>query len=152
MKILIICLILIGTLFFTSEISPAIYPSDPTLDEMFQMAGVRYNIDWKLIKAVAIVESRLDPNAIGDHKRSVGIMQVSIGLAQFYDLKRGDLFNPYINIHIGASHLSYLIQKYGLKKGIRIYNAGERRFFSGRYSNDYYHAVIRNYYDLIRLT
>ena len=128
------------------ELGVSTHPTNPTIDEIFQIAGVRYGVDWKLIKAVATVESKLYPDAIGDRKKSIGLMQVHVALAYQYKITRRMLMNPYINIHMGAYQLSYLIKRYGLRKGLQMYNLGETKYFKGkRRAMGYYKRVMREY-------
>ena len=126
------------------------YPSNPTLNETFQIAGARYGVDWKLAKAVAIVESELNPQAIS-HKGAIGIMQIHPGLANWYKISKKLLFNQYVNIHIGTSYLSLLTKRYGLKPGLQMYNLGETKYHNRKRSIGYYNRVLKGYHLQIRI-
>lgn len=47
-----------------------------TYDDIYKAKGRKYNVDWKLIKAHAIVESGENPNAVNPNDPSYGMMQV----------------------------------------------------------------------------
>ncbi len=149
LKFLLTSLILICILF-PMRLDYSTHPSNPTLNETFQIAGVRYGVDWKLAKAVAIVESELFPRAVS-HKGAIGIMQIHPSLADWYRISKQLLFNSYINIHIGASYLSLLTKRYGLKPGLQMYNLGETKYHNKMRNIGYYNRVLKEYQLQIRI-
>ena len=126
------------------------HPPNPTLNETFQIAGSRYGVDWKLAKAVAIVESELLPRAIS-HRGAIGIMQIHPSLAYWYRISKKLLFDPYINIHIGTSYLSLLTKRYGLRPGLQMYNLGETKYHNRKRNIGYYNRVLKEYHLQIRM-
>lgn len=102
------------------------------LDDLFQKYGKQYEVDPALIKAVASVESSLDPMAKNPSDPSYGLMQVMFP-QQFNTNPPGwesiqepsDLYDPKTNVKIGAWLLANNISKLGLKRGIGAYNHSE---------------------------
>lgn len=117
------------------------------LDSLFQKWGNIYSLDWKLIKAVATVESELSPSAIGDDGVSFGLMQIQIATAKGYGMTDAEnLLDPDTNIKYGAKFLSDMIVKYGLDSGVQIYTLGEPKFLKKGYrAQDYLNRVIKTY-------
>ena len=149
LKFLLTFLILICILI-PMRLGYSTHPSNPTLNQTFQIAGSRYGVDWKLAKAVAIVESELNPKAIS-HKGAIGIMQIHPSLAYWYKINKSLLFNLYINVHIGTSYLSLLTKRYGLGVGLQMYNLGETKYHNGMRSFGYYNRVLKEYRSQIRV-
>lgn len=48
-------------------------------DDCFKTAGKENNIDWHLLKAIAITESKLEPRAKSQDGQAIGLMQVRAG-------------------------------------------------------------------------
>ncbi len=76
-----------------------------------------------LIKAVALVESGLDPHAVSP-KGAQGLMQLMPETARQYGVT--DVFNPLANLEAGAQHLRSLLDAFDgdLKLALAAYNAG----------------------------
>lgn len=72
-------------------------------DYIFIREALRFNLSFKLLKAIAITESGLNPKAINNNSNGTsdyGLMQInSIHLRRFKDITKEDLFNPSINIY-----------------------------------------------------
>ncbi|MER3418985.1 MAG: hypothetical protein C4343_07885, partial [Chloroflexota bacterium] len=96
------------------------------LENIFLAAAAGNDIDYRLLIAVARVESSLNPQAKSP-AGACGLMQLMPATAAKYQVSQEQLFNPEINVEIGARHLSYLIKRYGgdLKTALAAYNAGE---------------------------
>lgn len=95
----------------------------------FDQAASRYQVDPLLLRAIARVESGFNPVAIGKNASSedIGVMQINTTwlpvLAQ-HGISRKHLFDPCINIHIGAWVLSHNIASMGATwKAVGAYNA-----------------------------
>ena len=116
-----------------------------SLDSLYKQFGALNNIDPKLIKAIAIVESNENPNAIGDDGKSFGLMQVSEVVGASYGLNKEDLMIPTFNIQAGSGFLAQMIKKYGLEGGIQAYNLGETKFLEGFSSPTYLTNVLKYY-------
>jgi soluble lytic murein transglycosylase-like protein len=92
---------------------------------IIQKTALRYNIDPALIKAIIMVESQYDPNAISG-KGAMGLMQLMPVTAR--SLGVDDIFNPEQNIHAGVRHFKFLLKQFDgdIKLALAAYNAGSR--------------------------
>ena len=101
-------------------------------ENYFVEAGKKYGIDPQLLWAIAKTESQLNPNALNQNNKNgsydIGIMQInSIHLNELwtkYGISEDDLYNPRLNIHIGAKILKDRLNKHNnnLINGITCYN------------------------------
>lgn len=97
----------------------------------FALAGDEFKIDWRVIYAIALVESNMNANAINFNKnRSVDIGLMQINSIHQHDLnKRGiainDLFDPCKNVIAGAWILkrSIINADGDLWKGVGYYHS-----------------------------
>ncbi len=130
------------------------------LDALFQKHGAAHGVDWRLLKAVALVESHLNPRAENPDGLSAGIMQIycrparSGGCANRFDMAawppatREHLYDPDYNIGLGAEILDWNIRRYGLHRGIAAYNQWSARLtpHGQPFPNQYYvDKVLREY-------
>ncbi len=106
-------------------------------ENYFEIVGKHFKIDPKILYAIAKHESNLNPYALNYNKNGtydVGLMQINtIHLDTLNNLgyKDKDLWNPKVNIYMGALVLSKCFKKYGVTiNGITCYN--------GRISNNPY--------------
>jgi membrane-bound lytic murein transglycosylase C len=87
---------------------------------MLQAAAERYDLDIHLLHAIAETESRFNPHAVSP-AGAVGVMQLmptsggldamrSLGLPRLPT--RNELYNPKINIELGARYVALLDQHY----------------------------------------
>jgi len=96
----------------------------------WEEASERYNVPIPLLKAIAEVESDFDPYAkeILKETESVGLMQINsfwLEILKTYGITQKQLYEPCININIGAWILSMEIERYGLTwQAVGAYNAG----------------------------
>ncbi|WP_426575568.1 lytic transglycosylase domain-containing protein (plasmid) [Xenorhabdus stockiae] len=105
----------------------------------FEEAGLRYKIDPLLLRSVAIVESRLNPQAVGKNRdkqgritsRDYGLMQINeIHIPGLRTLgiirdKQDLLNNSCLNVQIGAWVLAKHLKKCGVSwECLGSYNAG----------------------------
>ncbi len=110
-----------------NEIDPNLIarPDDINLDGLFHDWGGKTNLDWRLLKAIGWVESKLNPDAIGP-MGEYGIMQVlcpqTLYLANWPPSDCAELFDPDYNIQIGSRILEYNVSTHGARKGIAMYN------------------------------
>lgn len=86
---------------------------------LIKQASIKYNIDEKLIKSIVYVESSGNQYAKSS-SNAIGLMQIKPSAAglDIYRLigKKGqpsirELYNPKININIGASYINLLKKK-----------------------------------------
>ncbi|MEB0141186.1 MULTISPECIES: lytic transglycosylase domain-containing protein [unclassified Undibacterium] len=95
-------------------------------------AGARYQIDPVLLRAIAIVESGLNPQAFHYNKNGtydIGIMQINNShlprLSKFGITKKNLLSDPCVSIMTGAWILSEFIERSGYTwNAVGAYNAG----------------------------
>lgn len=90
-------------------------------DAMFQAAGRKYGVDWRMLKARAVSESRMRPGAQGVATRqrdgsivqALGLMQVTDANGRNAGLSRGDLLDPAKNIDLGSKLYSEALRSNG---------------------------------------
>jgi soluble lytic murein transglycosylase-like protein len=92
-------------------------------DSLFEAYGNLVDVDWKLLRAQAMIESNLNPRA----RSKAGAK----GLAQFMDdtwaeYGHGDPFNPEESIAAQAAYMSHLLKLYDGDKRLALaaYNGG----------------------------
>jgi len=114
-------------------------------DEIYRRWGELRQLDWRLIKAVAIVESSERAEVIGDDGRSFGLMQVSKVVGASYGMTVEDLLDPNLNVQVGSGFLAEMINRYGLEGGIQAYNLGETKYRKGLRSPNYLSKVMTEF-------
>lgn len=92
-------------------------------DPHIRQVAAETGVPARLIKAVAIVESSLDPRAVS-HKGAQGLMQLMPQTARQYGVT--DPFDPLQNLRAGSTHLGRLLERYDgdLTLALAAYNAG----------------------------
>ena len=87
-------------------------------------AALETGVDAKLIKAMIVIESTNNPNAISKCG-AVGLMQLTRSTAKKYGVKNRR--NPHQNIRGGSKYLKHLLQvfKGNNTMAIAAFNAGE---------------------------
>ncbi|MGI6732079.1 MAG: lytic transglycosylase domain-containing protein [Anaerovoracaceae bacterium] len=105
---------------------------------MFKRAAEVYNIDEKILMAVAQRESTFNPKAKGG-SGSLGMMQVMPATGRAYGLSTAQLLDAQTSINFGAMYLSNNINAYkgDLVKGFSAYNQGPSRVNRGSHSTRY---------------
>ena len=97
-------------------------------------AARRYSIPPALLLAIIHAESSFNPRAVS-HKGAVGLMQLMPSTARWMapGVSREQLFNPALNIEIGARYLRYLANRYNgdARKILVAWNAGPGRLDKG---------------------
>lgn len=96
----------------------------------FHDAARRYGVDAGILQAIAEVESGMNPMAIGrnrDGSVDIGLMQINsrwLSVLAPYGIRREDLYDPCVSIHVGAWILAQNIQRYGETwRAVGAYNA-----------------------------
>ena len=121
--------------------------------EYFMDAAKKYNLDEKLIMALAQKESTFysDATSSEDFK---GLMQTGDGIARTAGYEPGDLYNPNISIKVGAKYLKDKFKEFGDRTlALTAYNQGSGSVHSGNYSTGYAEMItsyiqdINNYVD-----
>ncbi|WP_414692025.1 lytic transglycosylase domain-containing protein, partial [Pantoea vagans] len=54
----------------------------PEAARCFREAGIRFSVDWRLLQAIAEVESGLNPGAIGLNKKGGRVLSEDLGMMQ----------------------------------------------------------------------
>lgn len=136
---------LLGNIFYRKYFEDTQWIQNP-LDEpgkrhlskylpLFRKYGERFDIDWRLLAAVAFQESRLDPTC-RSQRGAVGLMQVLPSTARDRRIGIPDPYPPEHNVHAGAKYLALLRDEYfddetlssetRLRFALAAYNAGPR--------------------------
>lgn len=131
--------IFIGFLLALRNMSNEVPKSD--FRALYKKWGERFNVEPTLLNAIAIVESSENPNAVNPADPSIGLMQIlcdadceTCSCKNRFNIQDWPLATPErlkepdFNIKMGAQILSWNIRKYGLPKGIAVYNAFSARF------------------------
>lgn len=108
------------------------------LDELFQSAANRYSLaDWKILKAIAIIESSLGQNKlvkqglVSSDGKSYGLMQVTLYTAKSLAgrvVTPEELNNNEISVDLAAKLFSELEDQFpdDLQSQVRAYNGGPK--------------------------
>ena len=112
---------------------------DSRYDAIIEKTAGKYNIDSRFLKAIIYRESKFDANARGT-SGEIGLMQImprgaAVDWARYYkheNVREGLLFNPELNIEIGAWYLSRALKRWRNYKHVKElalcqYNAGGKR-------------------------
>ena len=139
MKILIIlgAILASGALLIPRKAYPQTY------DPLFR----KHTNNPRLAKAVGVVESSLNPNAMGDQGRAYGLMQIWYSTAQGhgYGGSPNGLLRPETNILYATRELNHLVSAYGFERGIMGYNIGETKLRKGGSNIAYLNKVLKEY-------
>jgi soluble lytic murein transglycosylase-like protein len=114
---------------FSGSSAMALYArlgGDPAkYEETVKKTAKRYSLEPSLVKAVIRAESNFDPMAISP-KGAMGLMQLMPDTARMHEVRNA--FDPSENIHGGARHLRYLMDRYAGKLDLVLaaYNAGTK--------------------------
>ncbi|MBN2516768.1 MAG: lytic transglycosylase domain-containing protein [Deltaproteobacteria bacterium] len=99
---------------------------------IIQKAADRYEIDAALVKAIIMVESSYNPNAVSK-RGAKGLMQLMPRTAKALGVE--DIFNPEHNINAGVRHFRKLLNRFDgdIKLALAAYNAGSKhvRYYEG---------------------
>ena len=158
---------LAGAFFFASQsvgASPLLAKTSdanpPSIDDLLKKWGAVHGVEWQLLKAIAMKESSLNPNAVSTaDNESIGLMQVlcrpdgqggcsnNLNVDGWRKVTRKKLFDPDFNIRIGTQILAWNIGTYRMPRAIAVYNrwAERRSPVAGPFENQsYVDAVLAN--------
>lgn len=133
--------------------------ADTSLDGLFEKWGKTYSVDPLLIKAHAVVESSMDPNAVNRSDPSYGLMQIlcrnkdggactnNFNIDGWKGMTVQQLLNPDVNIRMAAQIIKFNL-RYGLPRAIAVYNSWDQRVaqISGPFKNQAYVDAVRTAY------
>lgn len=102
-------------------------------DSLIKQHSEAYGLDPRLVKAVMIVESNGNPQAVS-HKGAQGLMQIMPDTARLLELQHP--FDPEENIQAGARYLKSLYEffKGDLELVLAAYNAGPQKVIENNMS------------------
>ena len=120
-------------------------------DKYFIFYGKKYNLDPKILKAIAITESNLKQTSVGDNGLSRGLMQIYNPTWKYLHnekkitYKWDDMFEPGKNIHTGSLILKGFLQRHNgnLYRAIINYNGHHGKYTKGGVK--YLETVLKNY-------
>jgi len=144
-------------------------PAFSKFDSLFKKYGTEYGVDWKILKAIAMVESGLgthpsvilglkepsNPKSVSDDKLSWGLMQFRVSTAN--DLEKGitykDLNNPDTAVRLAAKFFVWLKKQFPtdtgdvlIKKMVMSYNQGAAATKQGKtFALPYYDKFMKMY-------
>ena len=105
-----------------SKVNTRTFPLLDTWDGAIQDAAARYGLQPALIKAVALAESGMNPNALS-HAGAQGVMQLMPATASYLGVE--DPWDPLASIDGGARYLKQQIEEFGTNRlALAAYNAG----------------------------
>ena len=108
-------------------------------DAIYRANAEAQGLDWKLVKAIAIVESNENPRAENRRDPSIGLMQIHcvenaqgrctnrFNVEGWAGMTRERLLDPKTNVHIGTQVLAWNIRTFGFERGIALYNSWAAR-------------------------
>lgn len=131
-------------------------------DAIFQKHARDYNIDWRLLKAIAMQESSLNPRAVNKADPSYGLMQVLctendgdpfcdnvFNLPGWGKVTKEKLLDPDTNIAYGAQIFAWNLRTYGsVEKALAVYNSWDQRNAPqrGPFKNQHYVDGVLGYF------
>lgn len=114
-----------------------------TLAGYFISAGEKYNLDPKILMAVAQRESTFRAKATNPYGIK-GMMQTSDALARKYGYKPSSLYKAKVSIDVGARYLGGMKKKFGnYTKALSAYVYGSYAVSKGRYSKASANAMLQ---------
>jgi len=114
---------------------------EETSDYIDRIAS-EYGLDPDIIRAIIQVESKGDPNAIGDGGKAIGLMQIQPKWHQMRMQRLGvtDLTDPESNVRVGCDYLAELLERYGsYERALTAYNTGN----PDAVENHYYEHIMK---------
>lgn len=108
-------------------------------DALYRAHAEAQGLDWRLVKAIAIVESAENPRAENRRDPSVGLMQIHcvenaqgrctnlFNVEGWAGMTRERLLDPKTNVYIGSQILAWNIRTFGFERGIALYNSWAAR-------------------------
>ena len=123
--------------YVARSMKPGLKSRSREIANAIMKSGVRHGLDPLLLLAVIENESRFNPNIIGSHGE-IGLMQIKPDTAEWIAKKERirwkggeSLYDPLVNIRIGAGYLAMLRSKFGFDKNLYLaaYNMGVTKLY-----------------------
>jgi soluble lytic murein transglycosylase-like protein len=96
-------------------------------DPLYKKYASQYGLDWKLLKAIAQVESNENPLAKNPADPSYGLMQLlypqKLNVDNWPPENVSMLYDPDYSVSIAAQILSWNIASFGKWRGVAVYNS-----------------------------
>jgi soluble lytic murein transglycosylase-like protein len=142
------------------ESAETMTPINDAFEDIFQRYAKEYGLDPYLLRAIAMVESSLNPLAENPKDPSVGLMQVLckpdangrctnvLHVDDWESATWEGLKDPDFNVRIAGQILAWNLRTYGYPRGIAVYNSWDSRRFplEGPFPNQaYVDKVIATY-------
>lgn len=114
-------------------------------DDCFMMVGMKYGIDWRLLKAIASHESGRALNPMSDSGVAYGIMQINYRQPNpMFTKSQLMMMDGCQQIDAGAQILMGFLKRFPLKQAIYAYNGGTKRATMPTSANINYELSIRD--------
>ncbi len=133
-----------GLAAYIRKINPNISKTkSKTMAGYFISKGEKYNLDPKVLMAIAQNESTFYTNAKSPYGYK-GLMQTSDSLARKYGYKPSSLYKANVSIEVGARYLSTMKKQFKTyTKAISAYAYGEGTVKSGNYSKALANKILK---------
>ena len=97
-------------------------------DDLLQEAAIKYKLPYKLLKAISIVESSGNPNAVNAKTGDYGLMQLNKNNLHAWNISPEQALNPVVNIDLASKLLIEYKRRFGHENGWECrYNVGTAR-------------------------
>jgi membrane-bound lytic murein transglycosylase MltF len=167
---MIFSVVIVLAIFLFSESSEGkpVNSTSNNFDELFQKYAIKYNLDWRMLKSIAIIESSLgrapsvahgikNPTDVENSKssdgKSWGLMQVTLPTARDYDSNATAerLNSPEYSINLASQYLRTLFSIFKgdvkiIEKVVKSYNQGQGNTLKGKTYADGYWIKYQNAY------
>ena len=133
-------------------------PNPSRFDGLIEQYAYENGLRFELLKAVIRKESNFNPRAVNDERKkgdpsddAIGLMQVRQPALTDYNETHGslhsidDLYEPQVNIQVGAWYLSRFVKRYGETVGVEMFNVGETGYKTKNVRNAAYVSSIIGY-------
>lgn len=130
-----------------ASILPSVAGAACNTQGVFDRAAAKYGLDPVLLYSIALVESSANPNAVATNKNKStdhGAMQINsvhLPTLERYGIQRRDLFNPCVNVDVGAWILKQCFDRWGVTwDGVGCYNSSSlphRRNYAAKVQRKY---------------
>lgn len=117
-------------LFLALVCGQAFADSKIEVDSCMEKAAALHHVDLSLLRAIAKVESNMNPKAVGKNKNGssdTGLMQINdwwLPTLAKHGIKKSDLLDACTSAYVGAWILAHSIQQHGLTwRAVGAYNS-----------------------------
>lgn len=149
--LLLLLVVLGAVLFFPKSAAGTTNSIDGKFDGLISTAAKKYGLPFEVVKAMIWRESNFNPNALGDtHLQggAIGLMQIRPPALADYNRANGTsyahakMYDPRLNIEVGAWYLGQLVKRNGLTAGMEMFNVGEAGYKKGIRNTKYLASIL----------